>query len=183
MKKIAFFAITFFFALGLSAKQPTVKELQQKISANEKEIKALKDSLNAIPDSTCVIVGDSTVCLPIKETQVLVDSVVTYVKENTKDGWPKGVMGWVVFIIGIIVGPLATWKVAGSKIYAQLKPLLGSRLGLAILSAAVLSALVTALAGQFKVFDWGVFTKLWPWFALLASGLYEYLKRKNAVQA
>lgn len=183
MKKIILlFSFFVTFLVTLEAKQPTTKELQAKISANAVEIKALKDSLATIPDSTCVTVGDSTFCLPIKDTQVLVNDVVTYVKEETKDGWPKGTMNWIIFIVGIIGGPLATWKVAGSKIYAKLKPLLKSRLGLATLAAAVLSALVTALVGQFESFDWNLFLKAWPWFALLASGFYEWLKRRDAAQ-
>jgi hypothetical protein len=178
MKKIIIFLLLLTFITGAFAKQPTTKELQKEISAKEAVIQELQDSLMAIPDSTCVTIKDSTFCLPIKDVQVLVDDISTEIK---KQGWPKDIMGWFVLIFGLLTGIEGTRRItAGKKIYATLKPVLKSRLGLAVLIAALLSATITFLVGSFEEFNWNIFLVTWPWLALGASFIYErFFKEKK----
>jgi hypothetical protein len=89
MKKTTFFAIAFLFAIGLSAKKPTVKELQAIISVQAKTIESLEDSIMAIPDTLCVTALDSTFCVPTKDAQDVAIPIVDYIKETSDSGWPK----------------------------------------------------------------------------------------------
>lgn len=141
MKKslVFLFLITFYFTsfAGEPPKEDLKalnKTLSADVAAKAKEIEVLKDSLNLIPDSTCVTLKDgSTICLPFKDSQLLADSVAEYVKKNTSTGWPKDILGWLSLIVGLFMGAEGARRLsAGKKIYEALKPVLKTRLGLAV---------------------------------------------------
>ena len=184
MKNTAFFAITFLFAIGLSAKNPTVKELQQKISANEATIKVLKDSLSGIPDTLCITALDSTFCVPTKDAQNVVAPIVDYIKETNSNGWPKTGKGWLAWILALVPLVFSAKKLTAiNNVWAILKPYLKTRLGLAILFGGLLSTVATLVVSWVSKsdFSFSMLMVVWPWASLGASYLHN-IKKKD-VQA
>jgi hypothetical protein len=185
MRKIIF-AITFLFALSLSAKQPTVKELQQKISANEATIKVLKDSLSGIPDTLCITALDSTFCVPTKDAQEVAIPIVDYIKETNSNGWPKTGGGWLAWLLGLVPLVFGVKKLTAiNNVWKILEPYLKSRLGLAILFGGALSAVLTLVISLISKNDFNstILMVTWPWAALFASFIHNIKSKKDAVQA
>ncbi len=190
MKKIIFLfalcAITFQSFAGGPSTRSELKMLNKALSADlakkEAEVAQLRDSLEALPDSTCVTLKDgATICLPLKDAQLLGDSVAEYFEKKTSDGWPKDFLGWAFLIVGLFTGAEGARRLsAGRKIYESLKPVLKSRLGLAVVVSAIISALITAVLGKFAAFDWKLYLAVWPWLALGASYIYEVFYKKDA---
>lgn len=189
MKKIIFL-LAFFASLQCFAGQPSTrgelkllnKSLSADLAAKEAEVAQLRDSLESLPDSTCVTLKDgTTICLPLKDAKLLGDSVVEYLEKKTSDGWPKDFLGWAFLIVGLFTGAEGARRLsAGKRIYESLKPVLKSRLGLAVVVSAVISAVITAVLGKFAAFDWKLYLAVWPWLALGASYIYEVFYKKDA---
>ena len=185
MKKTTFFAIAFLFAIGLSAKKPTVKELQSIISVQAKTIESLEDSIMAIPDTLCVTALDSTFCVPTKDAQDVAIPIVDYIKETNSNGWPKTGKGWLAWLIAFVPLIFGAKKLTAiNNIWKVLQPYLKTRLGLAILAGGALSALATFLVSLVtKDFNLTMLMVIWPWASLGASFIHNIKAKKDAVQA
>ena len=157
------------------------KSLSADLAAKEAEVVQLRDSLEALPDSTCVTLKDETIiCLPLKDAQLLGDSIVKYLNDKTSNGWPKDLLGWAFLIVGLFTGAEGARRLsAGKKMYESLKPVLKSRLGLAVVVSGAISAVITAVLGKFSLFDWTLYLAVWPWLALVASYIYEVFHKKE----
>lgn len=157
------------------------KSLSADLAAKEVEVSRLRDSLEALPDSTCVTLKDGTIiCLPLKDAQLLGDSIVKYLNDKTSNGWPKDLLEWAFLIVGLFTGAEGARRItAGKKIYESLKPVLKSRLGLAVLASSVISAAIIGVLGSFTSFDWKLYLMVWPWVAIGASYIYEVFYKKD----
>lgn len=183
MKKIIFMLALFATSISLFSSEPPLgkNELEAINKALLSEVKQLRDSLDALPDSTCVSLEDgSVICLPLKDAQLLGDSIWEYLQKKSSNGWPKDLLGWAFLIIGLFTGAEGARRItAGKEIYESLKPVLKSRLGLAVLSSAVVSAAIIAVLGSFSSFDWKLYLVLWPWVTVVASYIYEVFHKKD----
>lgn len=190
MKKIIFFLALCAISIQSFAGGPSTrgelkllnKTLVKEIEQKDSEITQLRDSLESLPDSTCVTLRDgSIICLPLKDAHLLGDSVWEYLNQKTSDGWPKDFLGWAFLIVGLFTGAEGARRLtAGKKIYEALKPVLKSRLGLAVVISSAISAILTAVLGSFQSFDWKLFLMVWPWLAIGASYIYEVFYKKEA---
>ena len=186
MKNTAFFAIAFLFAIGLSAKNPTVKELLAIISAQAKTIESLEDSIMAIPDTLCITALDSTFCVPTKDAQEVITPIVDYIKETNSNGWPKTGKGWLTWLVALVPLIFGVKKLTAiNNVWEVLKPYLKTRLGLAVVFGGVLSFALTLVISLISKngFNFTILMVTWPWTALFASFIHNIKAKKDAVQA
>lgn len=188
MKKIIVFlalCASFQIYAGEPPSRSELKIINKTLSADNQakqvEILKLRDSLETLPDSTCVTLKDgTTICLPLKDAQLLGDSIWEYLEGKTANGWPKDLLGWAFLVIGLFTGAEGARRItAGKKIYESLKPVLKSRLGLAVLASSVISAAIIGVLGSFTSFDWKLYLMVWPWVAIGASYIYEVFYKKD----
>ena len=184
MKKLAIFLLAL-APFICSAKQPNIADqlalLKAKNATLQAEI-AVKDSLlDAIPDTLCVTALDSTFCVPTKDFKNVGTPIVDYVKKTSQDGWPKTGKGWLLWLLGLFPLILGAKKLTAiNNVWNILQPYLKTRLGLAILSGGVLSALATLLVSLVtKDFNVAMLMVIWPWASLGASYIHNIKAKKD----
>lgn len=187
MKKLIFGIIILVFSISAFSQgsQATIKSLQVQVSEKDKEIKALKDSISAIPDTFCITALDSTFCVPTRDAQDVVIPIVDYIKETGTNGWPSTGKGWLAWVLGLIPLIFAANKVTAiNNIWKVLRPYLKTRLGLAVLSGGALSLLVTFLVSLISKgdFNFSMLMVIWPWASLGASFLHNVKSKEDVVQ-